>query len=480
MPVSPGASGMQPRDPGRPWRGTLASGHKPRCLLALQSLESNPQLSFATRMEDWTSLGQHKRHPEFPVVTRESRCNSRKSTWFPRHRKMKPFPATVSQEKSHVRYWRSKRYLAWTEHVQQTDAHVVGLSATPFSTGLGKIFTNLVNAATMHELTESGVLVPMRVFSCTQPDMRGAATSGGEWTDKAAEERGMEIIGDVVTEWCKRASSRKTIVFGATIAHCEEICRQFNEAGILAAVFTSKTPEGERIALLNEYKKPDSAIRVLISVEALAKGFDVKDVECVCDCRPLRKSLSTAIQMWGRGLRSSPETGKTDCYLLDFSGNIIRFAADYSEIFFDGLDALDAGEKLDKAIRRDDEEKPEGKACPACGFKHFARRCIHCGHEHQAQSLVEHLPGEMQEIRIGKTKYADAARHLYEQACTYARAHSAPEKQAGRAYWIFKKISGVEPSKTWRFEDTPNVPISRAVLNKIRQDNISYSKAAKK
>src|SRR5574340_1328470 len=62
MPVSPGASGMQPRDPCRPWRGTLASGPKPRGgLLALQSLESNPQLAFATRMEDWTSLGQHKR-----------------------------------------------------------------------------------------------------------------------------------------------------------------------------------------------------------------------------------------------------------------------------------------------------------------------------------------------------------------------------------------------------------------------------------
>src|SRR5574339_664936 len=74
MPVSPGASGMQRRGPCRPWRGTLASGHKPRCgLLALQSLESNPQLSFATRMEDWTCLGQHKRHPEFPVAAgRES------------------------------------------------------------------------------------------------------------------------------------------------------------------------------------------------------------------------------------------------------------------------------------------------------------------------------------------------------------------------------------------------------------------------
>src|SRR5574340_834524 len=56
--------------------------------------------------------GPTKRHPEFLVVTRESRRNSRKTTWLPRHRKMKPFPATAPQEKSHVRYWRSKRYLA--------------------------------------------------------------------------------------------------------------------------------------------------------------------------------------------------------------------------------------------------------------------------------------------------------------------------------------------------------------------------------
>src|SRR5574341_13544 len=113
MPGSPGESGMQPRDPCRPWRGTLASGHKPRRgLLALQSLESNAQLSFATRVEDWTCLGQHKRHPEFPVVTREYRRNSRKTTWLPRHRKMKPFPATAPQEKSHVRNWRSKGHLA--------------------------------------------------------------------------------------------------------------------------------------------------------------------------------------------------------------------------------------------------------------------------------------------------------------------------------------------------------------------------------
>ena len=36
----------------------------------------------------------------------------RKTTWLPRHRKKKPFPATAPQEKSQVRNWRSKGHLA--------------------------------------------------------------------------------------------------------------------------------------------------------------------------------------------------------------------------------------------------------------------------------------------------------------------------------------------------------------------------------
>ena len=37
-------------------------------------------------------------------------------------------------------------YKAWTEFAKETGAAVVGLSATPFTVGMGKIFTNLVNA----------------------------------------------------------------------------------------------------------------------------------------------------------------------------------------------------------------------------------------------------------------------------------------------------------------------------------------------
>src|SRR5690606_11187245 len=66
------------------------------------------------------------------------------------------------------------QHKTWTEYIMQTKAAVIGLSATPFSPGLGKLFTNLVNATTMNDLTVAGVLVPMRVFSCTRANMEGA------------------------------------------------------------------------------------------------------------------------------------------------------------------------------------------------------------------------------------------------------------------------------------------------------------------
>ena len=370
---------------------------------------------------------------------------------------------------------------AWTEHVPNTRAVVVGLSATPFSPGLGKLFTRLVNATTMHELTVAGVLVPMRVLSCTRPDMTGAETSGGEWTDRAAAERGMGIVGDVVSEWSKHGEGRKTIVFGATIAHCEELCRQFNEAGIMAAVFTSHTTPGERESLLEEYTKPDSRLRVLISVEALAKGFDVPDVGCVVDCRPLRKSLSTAIQMWGRGLRSSPETGKQNCILLDHSGNIIRFREDFENIYFNGLDELDSGEKLDKEVRKDSTEEKEPKGCPVCGHKPFMRRCMACGHEVQQASLIEADSGEMREvIMLGGKKMGEDRAHVWGQVVAYARAHSAPEKQQARAFYLFRDLTGTEPPRDWRVETTPGTEITRNVLNRIKAKNIAYAKTREK
>jgi hypothetical protein len=134
------------------------------------------------------------------------------------------------------------------------------------------------------------------------------------------------------------------------------------------------------------------------------------------------------------------------------------------------------GEKLDKKIRREEDEK-QVKACPVCGFKPFVKRCMSCGHERQTQALVESLPGQMEAVMLGKKKLADDKRHLFEQCCTYARAHSAPDRQRGRASHLFKAMTGDWPPRNWDFGATPDVVITRNVLSKIRSLNIAHVKA---
>lgn len=371
------------------------------------------------------------------------------------------------------------QHKAWKEHILKTNAVVVGLSATPFSAGLGKYFSRVVNAATMHELTQAGVLVPMRVLSCMRPDMTGARiNTKGEWDERDITARGIGIIGDVVAEWLRHGERRKTICFAGSIAHAEEIARRFNQVNIHASVFSSKTKDKERQELLTEYNKPNSSLQILVSVEALAKGFDVPDVGCVIDCRPLRKSLSTAIQMWGRGLRSSPDTGKKDCILLDHSGNILRFRQDFEDVYFNGLSELDAGEKLDKDVRKEPDQDKTPKGCPVCGYRPYFKRCMACGHETHKVSTVEHEAGVMREVvMLGGKKMGDDRAHVWAQCASYAKAFSAPDKQQLRASFIYKDITGQMPPRDWLVASTPNVEITRPVLNKIRQKNIAWKKS---
>jgi ATP-dependent helicase IRC3 len=49
----------------------------------------------------------------------------------------------------------------------------------------------------------------------------------------------------------------------------------------------------------------------------------VPNIDCVLLARPTR-SRNLFSQMIGRGLRLSPQTGKTDCLILDMVGNFER------------------------------------------------------------------------------------------------------------------------------------------------------------
>lgn len=354
-----------------------------------------------------------------------------------------------------------------------TQAAVIGLTATPCTEGLGKVYTNLVNAATMSELTDQGVLAPLEILSCTRPDMAGAATAGGEWTAKAAAEREAKIVGDVVGEWIKHGEGRKTIAFGANIAYCRELVGRFNEAGIHAEAYTSETPDEQRADLVREFEKPDSDIRILVSVAALSKGFDVADIGCVIDARPLRKSLSEFIQMVGRGLRCAPS--KKNCRLLDHSGNVVRFLADFEDVYRNGFRTLHDGEKLDRVIRKDEEDYVP-KGCPQCGHKPFSRRCLACGFEKQAKSMIDESAGVMQEIKLGGKRAAADKPDLWRQIVGYVRS-STSQKPDGYARALFRNITGEWPPRDWIYDFTDAAEPTQAVRNEIKRQRIAWHKA---
>ena len=108
-----------------------------------------------------------------------------------------------------------------------------------------------------------------------------------------------------------------------------------------------------------------------------------------------------------------------------------------------------------------------------CSFKPMGKRCVSCGFEFVRESLVEAVPGHMREVVIGRTKLADNHRHLYEQVVTYARSVGNPATAKGRAAHLFKHMVGQFPDG-YSYERTHNVPITRGVMNKIREKQIAW------
>lgn len=198
------------------------------------------------------------------------------------------------------------------EHLQQTDAIVIGLSATPFTKGLASVYSNLVNVITMNELIEQKYLVPLKMYAAKSINVEGMKIVAGEWSEKDIQTRGLEIVGDIIAEWKSKTELHfggpvKTIVFSATVDHGAELCRQFQAAGFNFHQISYKDGGDEhRRALIAEFRRPDSEIHGLISCEVFTKGFDVPDVLCGVSARPYRKSLSSHIQQMGRVMRSAP------------------------------------------------------------------------------------------------------------------------------------------------------------------------------
>lgn len=360
-----------------------------------------------------------------------------------------------------------------TDRIAHKDVVTIGLSATPFTKGLGKHYQAVKSVTTTNKLISEGFLSNFEIYSASEPDMTGAKVVAGEWTDEEVASRSMPIVGDCVVEYLKHGNNKKFIAFGCNVTHCEALKEQFQSAGIPCELYTYKDGDEKKEELVNEFKKPDSVIKGLISVSALAKGFDVPDVEVVIMARPLRSSLSEHIQILGRGLRIYP--GKEKCVILDHSGNCKRFWDDMQEFLEHGVSDLCDGKPKDKKEKKEKAEK-EPKKCPNCFHLHDpAPLCPKCGFVYKIKTDIRHEAGELHKLNGSVAKEST----LFEELAHYAlHARNKPPEEARKyALAMYKNIVGVWPKKKFN-EITPVTPTIETI-NKIKHQNIRRAKARK-
>ncbi len=348
------------------------------------------------------------------------------------------------------------------------DVKVIGLTATPFTKGLGKVYDAVVSTVTTKQLVDEKILVPLRVFIAKEIDMTGAKKIAGEWSQAEASDRGMKITGDVVTEWIKKTHEiferpRKTIVFASGVEHGTHLARKFQEHGYNFICISYKDDDEWKKQVIDDFSKPDTTIHGLIATDILTKGFDVPDVMIGVSARPFSKSLSSHIQQMGRVMRGCD--GKDFAIWLDHSGNYLRFREEWDEVYEQGVDRLDEGKEKPK--KEPSAKEKEAAKCPACSalWPSHSDTCYNCGHVREKKNKVFAIEGEMVELTGPASR--DSKQQFWNQMVWYMRVQGWSK---GRASHTYRDKFGVWP-KGLR-DDTPAMPSDdtrKFVDRKLRQ-----------
>lgn len=366
-------------------------------------------------------------------------------------------PSLIVYDEAHCCYESSLRYIA-----DNPDAVAIGLTATPFTPGMGKHWERLVNVTTTRALIETGHLIEPTIYVAKSPeDAELGVNSYGEFSDESASTAGIRIVGDVVAEWVRKTSEHfggpvKTIVFSPTVEHGRELCAAFSAAGYnFQQISYMDRSDAERAEKIAEFRRPDSIIHGLVSCGVLTKGFDVADVLCGVSCKPYRKSLSSHLQEIGRVMRPIIG-GEKKAIWLDHSGNVERFAVDMFDVWDNGAGDLDQAAKRDKTPRTRDQQTREKAVCPQCTGALRGNLCMACGWERPARSGIVAVEGEMQ--KFDAAAYGMKARDGLRADCTsdprvvwdgclaYALDHGRGDEQKSRR-WAYGIWAGVYPGQ---------------------------------
>lgn len=211
---------------------------------------------------------------------------------------------------------------------------VCGFSATLYRMKQGELtddglFTDvcydLTGYQAFNRLVAEGYLAPLiGKPTATRFDISNVKILGGEYNAKQLEDAVDKT--NITFEACKEiidyASEREHwMIFAAGVNHSEHIAEMLNGFGIPAAAVHSKLTSAENNNRLAAFES--GQLRAIVGNNKLTTGYDFPPIDFIGDMQPCC-SPGKHVQKYGRGTRISPDTGKTNCLVLDFAGNVLR------------------------------------------------------------------------------------------------------------------------------------------------------------
>lgn len=363
------------------------------------------------------------------------------------------------------------------------DKIVIGLSATPWSRGLGLHYSKLIVAATMRQMIDDGAptgLSPFRVFAARyDPDMSNVKIVAGDYQESgaAAVMGDSQIIGDVVETWLKHRQNGdhpgdRTFLYGVHRAHAKSLMEAFRAQDVLFGYIDGETNGDERLRVLKRYRAGED--KGICNVGVLITGVD-EDVRCIVDVGP-NKSEERLVQKWGRGARLAD--GKSYCLALDHAGNCGRLGFPW-DIHHDELDMRGPFDKNDPY--EGEKPTPKPRKCGKC-FSMIpvgTKACPSCGDVYVKPNDIEHDKGELLELTsVGKKKKSKKAEPTpFDKDNFYSELISVTDARGwkrGAADHIFKDKFGHFPTRKNGINPRPP---SLTVMNYIRSRQIARAKS---
>jgi hypothetical protein len=217
-------------------------------------------------------------------------------------------------------------YRRWLDHLRPQ--LLLGLTATPErADGLdilhwfgGRIASEL----RLWSALDQGLLAPFHYFAVADAtDLSALEWRRGGYVPAqlsavyTGDHRRLDLILSELHNTVADPARMRALGFCVSVEHARFMAERFSARGLRAEALDASTPADLRQAALRRLQSGE--LQILFAVDLFNEGLDIPAIDTVLLLRPTESAV-VFLQQLGRGLRLSPDTGKSCLTVLDFIG----------------------------------------------------------------------------------------------------------------------------------------------------------------